>query len=77
MDFEIVGKIENIEIIAIGNKIRILSFLQTEFGRGRWRKLKGTVSVRIAGGEIRNAEVHWFEAHGIGKKFLRIKRYLD
>lgn len=77
MDFEIVGKIDNIEIIAIGNKIRILSFLQTEFGRGRWRKLKGTVPVRILSGEIRHAEIHWFEAHGIGKKFLRIKRYLD
>ena len=77
MDFEIVGKIEDIEIIAIGGKIRILSFLQQEFGRGRWRKLKGNASVQLSGEEIRYAEVHWFEAHGIGKKFLRIKRYLD
>lgn len=77
MDFNIVGKIEDIEIIAVGSKIRILPFLQQEFGRGRWRKLKGTALVRIGSGEIRHAEVHWFEAHGIGKKFLRIKRYLD
>jgi len=77
MDFEIVGKIADIEIIAVGGKIRILPFLKQEFGRGRWRKLKGTAAVRIGSGEIRHAEVHWFEAHGIGKKFLRIKRYLD
>ncbi|NOT46848.1 MAG: hypothetical protein HOP17_03735 [Acidobacteria bacterium] len=77
MDFKILGEISNIEIIAIGSKIRILPFLQEEFGRGRWRKLKGTVEVELENGDVRIAEVHWFEAHGIGKKFLRIKRYLD
>jgi hypothetical protein len=77
MDFEIVGKIYDIEIIAVGNKIRILPFLQSEFGRGRWRKLKGTAQVKLGDGEIRMAEIHWFEAHGIGRKFLRIKHYLD
>lgn len=77
MDFKILGRISNIESIAIGNKIRILPFLREEFGRGRWRKLKGIAQVELENGEIRMAEVHWFEAHGIGKKFLRIKRYLD
>lgn len=77
MDFEIVGKISDIQTIAVGNKIRILPFLQEEFGRGRWRKLKGTAQVKLSNGEIRLAEIHWFEAHGIGKKFLRIKHYLD
>ena len=77
MDFEIVGGISDIEIIAVGSKIRILPFLQEEFGRGRWRKLKGIASVKLENGEIRLAEIHWFEAHGIGKKFLRIKHYLD
>ncbi len=77
MDFEIIEKIYEIEIIAIGSKIRILSFLQNEFGNGRWRKLKGTANVRLSNGDVRLAEIHWFEAHGIGKKFLRIKRYLD
>lgn len=77
MDFEILGKIADVEIIAVGSKIRILSFLQEEFGRGRWRKLKGIAEVKLGNGEIRLAEVHWFEAHGIGKKFLRIKHYLD
>ena len=77
MDFEILGKIADTEIIAIGSKIRILTFLQQEFGKGRWRKLKGIAPVKLSNGEIRMAEVHWFEAHGIGKKFLRIKHYLD
>lgn len=77
MDFEIVGKISNIEIIAVGSKIHILPFLQQEFGRGRWRKLKGVAPVKLQSGEIRLAEIHWFEAHGIGRKFLRIKHYLD
>ena len=77
MDFEIIGKIYDVEIIAIGPKIRILAYLQQEFGKGRWRKLKGKGTVRLSNGEFRLAEIHWFEAHGIGKKFLRIKRYLD
>jgi len=77
MDFEILGKISDVEIIAVGSKIRILPFLQQEFGRGRWRKLKGFAQVKLSSGEIRFAELHWFEAHGIGKKFLRIKHYLD
>ncbi len=77
MDFEILGKITDIEIIAVGSRIRILPFLQQKFGKGRWRKLKGIVQVKLSGGEIRFAEIHWFEAHGVGKKFLRIKHYLD
>lgn len=77
MDFKILGRVSNIEIIAIGSSIRILPFLQQKFGRGRWRKLKGMAEVRLVNGDVRMAEVHWFEAHGIGKKLLRIKRYLD
>ena len=77
MDFEVLGNISNIEIIAIGGKIRILPYLQQEFGRGRWRKLKGVANVKLDSGDIRLAEVHWFEAHGIGKKLLRIKTFLD
>jgi len=77
MDFKIVGPISDIEIIAVGGKIRILSFLQNTFGRGRWRKLKGVATVRLENGDVRAAEIHWFEAHGIGKRLLRVKRYLD
>ena len=76
-DFTIIGPIAEIEILAIGSKIRILPFLQESFGRGRWRKLKGLATVRLESGDVRRAEVHWFEAHGVGKRLLRIKRYLD
>lgn len=76
-DFTIIGAIAEIEIIAVGSKIRILPFLQERFGRGRWRKLKGFATVRLTNGDVRRAEVHWFEAHGIGKRLLRIKRYPD
>ena len=77
MHFEIVGKITDIEIIAMGSHIHILPILQKRYGRGRWRKLKGFAKVRLFDGTIRLAEIHWFEAHGIGKKKVRIKRYLD
>ena len=77
MHFEVVGDISDVETIAVGRKIRILPLLQKRYGRGRWRKLKGVASVRLADGRIRVAEVHWFEAHGIGKKKMRIKYYLD
>jgi hypothetical protein len=51
--------------------------LQQRYGRGRWRKLKGLATVRLVNGMVRRAEVHWFEAHGIGRRKMRIKRYLD
>ncbi len=76
-DFEIVGKISEIEVIAIGRKIRELPTLQERFGRGRWRKLKGIADVRFSDATTRLAELHWYEAHGIGKVRIKIKRYLD
>jgi len=77
MHFEIVGRITEIETIAVGPGIRILGVLRKRYGRGRWRKLKGVATVRLSDDRIRLAEVHWFEAHGIGKRKMRIKRYLD
>jgi hypothetical protein len=77
MHFEIIGEIIQIEIIAVGNKIRILPLLRKRYGAGRWRKLKGVASVRLSDGSVRLAELHWFEAHGIGKRKMRIKRFLD
>jgi len=73
MDFEIVGSITNIEPIAVGRGIRDLMRLQKQYGKGNWRKLKGFVSVRLIDGTIHTAEVHWYEAHGIGKKEFKIK----
>ena len=77
MNFEINGEIAEIEKIVVGSRIRILPFLQKRYGKGRWRKLKGVATVRLLDGTIRQAEIHWFEAHGIGKKMMRIKRFLD
>ncbi|MGK7943066.1 MAG: hypothetical protein AB4058_01180 [Microcystaceae cyanobacterium] len=77
MNFEIIGEISNIEIIAVNTSIRILPLLREEYGQGRWRKLKGIATIRLKNGDIRSAEVHWFEAHGIGKRKMRIKRFLD
>ena len=77
MDFEIIGNIEAVEVIAVGSKIRVLAYLQKVHGRGRWRKLKGITSVRIPNGETRRVELHWYEAHGIGRKDMKIKQYLD
>jgi hypothetical protein len=77
MYFEIIGEITDIERIAAGSSIREIARLRKQFGAGRWRKLKGVATVRLANGRIRNVELHWYEAHGIGKKKLKIKRYLD
>lgn len=77
MNFEIIGTIEDIEIIAVGRSIRDLARLRRQYGAGRWRKLKGTATVRLANGRICKAEVHWYEAHGIGRKKFKIKRYLE
>ena len=77
MKFEIIGQIEDIEIIAVGSHIRVLPRLRKTYGPGRWRKLKGTANVRLPSGNVRWVELHWYEAHGIGRKDVKIKRYLD
>lgn len=77
MSFEIIGAITEIEAIAVGKSIRDLRRLQKQYGKGRWRKLKGVAQVRLRSGRIRLAELHWYEAHGIGKKETKRKRYLD
>jgi len=76
MYFEVVGKITDIQRIAVGVSIRELAKLRKQFGSGRWRKLKGVARVRLANGRIRRVELHWYEAHGVGKKKIKIKRYL-
>ena len=73
MDFEIIGEITDIEIIAVGTRIRERERLQKKYGRGKWRKLKGIAQVQLANGMIRIAEIHWYEAHGIGKKEFKLK----
>jgi hypothetical protein len=77
VEFEIVGEPTNIERIAARTSIREVARLRKTYGRGRWRKLKGIARIRLKNGGIRLAELHWYEAHGIGKKEIRWKRYLD
>lgn len=77
MKFEITGDIVDIETIAVGRSIRELSQLQERYGRGRWRKLKGIATIQLFDGTIRLAEVHWYEAQGIGRRRTKIKRFLD
>jgi hypothetical protein len=74
---EIIGKITNAEAIAVGSSIRDLARLRKLYGTGRWRKMKGIALVRLPDGAVCNAEVHWYEAHGIGKKEAKVKRLLD
>ena len=77
MDFELVTELSQIEIIARGTGIRELDRLRTMYGGRNWRKLKGRARVRLKNGQIRYAEVHWYEAHGIGRRKLKIACYLD
>lgn len=75
--FDIISDIVEIETIAVGNAIKGLSRLKKQYGAGRWRKLKGVATIRLGNGRIRRAELHWYEAHGMGKKEFKRKRYLD
>lgn len=77
MDFEIVGEITVLETIASGHGIRDLKRLRRSYGKGRWRKMKGMARIRLRSGHIRLAEIHWYEAHGIGKREFKRKGYLD
>jgi hypothetical protein len=74
--FEIIGEISGAETIATGSGIRELARLRKYHGRGRWRKRKGIARLRLAAGEIVVAEVHWYEATGIGKREFKVKRIL-
>ena len=77
MQFEILGEIRNVETFATGSGIRELQRLHKVYGRGRWRKRKGIAEVQLLDGTICLAELHWYEAAGIGKKEFKIKRYLE
>ncbi|HXI24102.1 MAG TPA: hypothetical protein VNG71_09505 [Pyrinomonadaceae bacterium] len=77
MDFEILSEITEIQRIAVGSSIHDIAKLRRKYGRGRWRKLKGVATIRLRNGRIRLAELHWYEAHGIGRKDMKRKRYLD
>ena len=77
MHFDIIGEIENVETIAVGSRIRELPRLEKMYGSGRWRKMKGEATIRLRNSRVVRAEIHWYEAHGIGRKEFKRKRYLD
>ena len=77
MDFEILGAVSAIETFAIGTSIRELERLRRTYGVGRWRKRKGIARVRLADGTICRAELHWYEASGVGRREYKVKAYLD
>ncbi|WP_204102845.1 MULTISPECIES: hypothetical protein [Spirulina sp. CCY15215] len=75
-DFELIGEITEIETIAVNLSIRELQRLKEQFGGRRWRKLKGIGLVSFPNGEVYQAELHWYEAHGIGRRKMKVKRIL-
>jgi len=76
-DFELVSDVSAIEIIAVNLSVKDRMKLKTQFGGRRWRKMKGVADVRFPNGEIYKAEVHWYEAHGVGRRKMKVKRILD
>ncbi|MGH8491010.1 MAG: hypothetical protein ACREXS_19630 [Gammaproteobacteria bacterium] len=77
MDFEVIGPIREIQVIAKGRGVRVRKQLAKVHGRGRWRKLKGHATIRLPNGNEHEVELHWYEAHGIGRREVKIKHYLD
>ena len=77
MFLEICGDLTDVETFATGKSIRELRRLRKIYGKGRWRKRKGFADVRLPNGRVRKAELHWYEATGVGKKEFKIKRFVD
>lgn len=75
--FKIISDITDEDVIAVGNSIHDLVRLRKLYGDGRWRKMKGIAFIQLRNGRIRKAEIHWYEAHGIGRKEFKRKGYLD
>ena len=77
MVFEVIGEITGVESIAIGNSIREIERLDRQYGLGRWRNLKGFATIKLLNGRVRRAELHWYEAHGLGRREIKWKRYRE
>ena len=75
-EFELLGELTNVEIVAVNLSIRERKRLQEQFGGRRWRKLKGIGRVRFPSGDVCLAELHWYEAHGVGRRKMKVKRAL-
>ena len=77
MDFQLLSEVREIQPIAVNLSIRERRALKARFGGRRWRKLKGVALVRFPNGEVRRAELHWYEAHGVGRRKMKVKQVLD
>jgi hypothetical protein len=77
MYFDLIGEITHVETFAVGSSIREIARLRKIYGRGRWRKRKGFAQVRLADGTVCRAEVRWYEATGIGRREMKLKRLID
>ena len=75
--FKLRSAITAVEVIAVGRAIRDLALIQKAWGKGRWRKLKGRALVELPSGAVADAELHWYEAHGIGRVDMKVKRLLE
>ena len=75
--FEVIGRVERVTSIAARPSLRVRAMLRKLYGPGRWRKMKGIATVRLSNGQVRRVELHCYEAHGIGRRDLKIKRYVD
>jgi hypothetical protein len=76
MPFEVVGEIAAVVVLAKGLGVRTRARMRQKYGTGRWRKLKGVATICLDGGRLRRAELHWYEAHGVGRVMMKIKRFL-
>ena len=74
---EVIRPLRQVELIATGPSLRITKHLKRRYGDGRWRKMKGFTTIRLKNGVIRDVELDWYEAHGIGKRQIKVKRYLN
>jgi len=77
MPFELLGPITDAEVIAVGRRIREFGRITRRYGAERWRKMKGRAMIQVASGRVGLAELHWYEAHGVGRKELKRKRWLE
>ena len=77
MNFDIIDEITNIQTIAKGTSIREINRLRKLYGFGKWKKMKGVAHIRLSSGQVKLAELHWYEAHGIGRREFNVKRLLD
>lgn len=77
MPFKVLGEIQQVRTIAVGRAIRDIGHLRKKYGAARWKKRKGFAKVQLVDGTIGRGEVHWYEAHGIGKKELKLRSFVE